>query len=201
MNGSTAGGSLFYRKNVDSIENGVVPEKYTRLMPHIPGKRILEFGAAEGVQAMMLAEKGCEVTAVEVNEERHKGALRLQARWLDLGKPVEGCTMVHGDIRERLDLLNGIDTLLAVRAVYHLRGDANSVMAAAAAARVENVVLCGNKNRAYRFENGLVPHDDGLGVWNCYSSISGMTELLERAGYQTDVVVTDGDPIVTGRRR
>jgi hypothetical protein len=201
MNGSTAGGSLFYRKNADAIQRGKVPEKYTRLLPYIPGKRILEFGAAEGVQAMLLAERGCEVTALEVNRERHEGALRLKDRWLELGRRVQTCTMVHGDIRERLDLLDGMDTMLAVRTIYHLRGDAIAVMTRAAAAGIENVVLCGNKNRAHRFEAGQTPHDDGLGEWNRLSSIAGMTDLLEKSGFQIETVVAEGDPIVTGRCR
>lgn len=201
MNGSTVGASLFYRKNVDTIWSGGVPEKYTRLLPYIPGMRILEFGAAEGVQSLLLSGEGRDVTALEINQERHQAALTLQKRWVELGLPVERCTMLQGDIRQRFDLMNNIDTLLAVRTIYHLRGDANSVLAAAAAARIDNVVLCGNKNRAHRYENGLIPHDDGLGVWNCYSSIPGMSELLEQSGYSINVVISDGDPIVTGRRR
>lgn len=192
-------GSLHYRKNADAINGGSVPEKYTRLMPYISGKRVLEFGAAEGVQALLLAEEGREVTALEVNKERHEDGLRLKNRWLGMGRSVQTCTMVQGDIRQRLHLLAGMDTLLAVRAVYYLREDAPAVFSTAAQ-HVENVVLCGNKNRAHRFDNGLVPHDDGLGVWNRYSSISGMTELLEHAGFRIDKVISEGDPIVTGRR-
>lgn len=194
-------GSLHYRKNEDAILNGTVPDKYTRLLPYIPGKKILEFGAAEGVQALLLSERGCEVTALEVNRERHEGALRLKDRWLGLGRSVQSCTMVHGDIRDRLDLLSGVETLLAVRAVYYLRETGVAVMTHAAAAGVRNVVLCGNRNRAHRFENGLTPHDDGLGGWNKLSSITGMRELLEASGFAAEVTLNDGgDPIVTGRR-
>lgn len=192
-------GSLHYRKNVDSIRNGGVPEKYTRLLPYIPGRKILEFGAAEGVQALLLAEQGREVIAVEASRERHEEALLLAGRWLKLGRKVATCTMIHGDIRNNLDLLKGIETLVAIRTIYHLREDAPTIMAAAAAAGVEHIVLVGNKNRAYRYENGLTPHDDGLGEWNRWSSLPGMKELLEGAGYRADVVVTEGDPIVTGR--
>lgn len=190
---------MHYRKNADAINGGVVPDKYARLMPFIPGRRVLEFGAAEGVQSLLLAEEGRDVTALEMNQERHEEGLRLKARWLNLGRPVQTCTMVHGDIRQRLDLLAGMDTLLAVRAVYYLREDAPAVFAAAAD-HVEHVVLCGNKNRAHRFDNGITPHDDGLGIWNKYSSISGMVGLLESAGFRIDKVISEGDPIVTGRR-
>lgn len=196
-----AGASLFYRKNADAINDGIVPAKYTRLLKYIPGKKILEFGSAEGVQALLLAEQGREVTALEVNQERYEGALRLKNRWLELGKQVQTCTMVQGNILDSTELLNGIDTLLGVRVIYHLRGGALDLMKQVAAADVENIVLCGNKNRAHRFENGLVPHDDGLGFWNCYASVGGMVELLEQVGYQIVTVINDGeDPIVTGRR-
>lgn len=205
MNGSTPGASLAYRNHADAIWNGNAPEKYTRLLPYIPvGGEILEIGSAEGVLSLLMATRpgALCVTGLEMRRERHEEAKRLKARWTELLEcEVIPCFMELGDICARLELLRQVDTLVAIRTIYHLRGGALSVIQRAAAEGVKNVVLCGNKNRAYRFENGLIPHDDGLGVWNCYSSISGMTELLERAGYQSDVVVTEGDPIVTGRRR
>lgn len=190
-------GSLSYRKNTDAIWRGHAPEKYTRLLPYIKGERILEIGAAEGVLALLLAERGHKVIALELTQERHQEALRLKQQWLDLGRAVEDCAMLQGDIRDRLNLMDGVDTLVAVRTIYHLHGDALAVLKRAP----ERVVLCGNKNRAQRFMDGQNRLDDGVGEWNRYASINGMSELLDQAGFEVETIVAEGDPIVTGRRR
>lgn len=188
--------SLAYRKNHDAIWRGTVPEKYSRLLPYVTGCRVLEIGAAEGVLSLLLAERGHSVTAIERRDVRHAEALQLQARWKAMGRKVDGCTMVEGDIIKRPDLLQGIDCLVAVRVIYHLREAAPAVMAAAAAAEVPRIVLCGNKNRAARFEAGRP--DEGLGEFNFYSTIKGMSALLEEAGYAIEKIVAEGDPIVIG---
>lgn len=192
--------SLAYRKNEDAIWRGNAPAKYTRIVPFVRGARVLEVGAAEGVLALLLAEAGKTVVALERRAERHADAIQLQNRWRALGRKVDGCKMVHGDIMEQdPNLLRGVDCLVAIRVIYHLRGNAVKLMAAAAAAQVPTIVLCGNKNRAARFEKGL-PALDALGSFNYFSTIKGMSELLKAAGY-TVQVVAEGDPIVIGTYR
>ena len=58
IEGSTnASGSLAYRTNRKAIWRGEIPEKYTRLVDLVPGERVLELGAAEGVLSLLLAQK------------------------------------------------------------------------------------------------------------------------------------------------
>lgn len=189
-------GSLAYRKNEAAILRGVVPEKYTRLLPHIPGDRVLEIGSAEGVLALLLARAGKTVAALERSRERHDGALNLAAAWaphFQSPAPAFAC----GDILDRLDLLDGIDTLVAVRMIYYLREDLDTVFAEVAA-KIPNVVLCGNANRARWWFEG-VPDKHG-GPVNYYAASAGMRDLLTRHGYAIVHEVLDGDPIVVGRR-
>jgi hypothetical protein len=196
-------GSLAYRRNEAAILRGIVPEKYRRLLPYITGNRILEIGAAEGVLALLLVnDPRRTVTALELRPERHQSALALQAHWRAQGRRVDGCTMVCGDIRQRLDLLQGIETVVAVRAIYYLREDAVSVFRAVYDAGVTRVVLCGNANRARRFVAADGRPNDALGPHNYYASAAGMVDVLECAGYEADIEVEDdeGDPIVTGHR-
>lgn len=195
----SAPGSLAYRKNAAAIWNGDVPEKYRRLLPYVTGRSILEIGAAEGVLALLLAERDAlaHVTALELRPDRHESALALQARWRALGKPVDGCAMLCGDIESSLDLLYGVDTLVASRTIYYLREAVHDVFEIVGA-RVPRVVLAGNANRARMFAAGV---KDGLGPFNYYASVEGMGDVLTRAGYSIESVVTDGgDPIVTGHR-
>lgn len=189
-------GSLAFRKNEAAIRRGDIPDKYTRLLPFVTGHRILELGSAEGVLALILAREGRQVTAVERNETRHAEASRLYADWLAREGHFVAPTFINGDIAERLDLLQGQDTLAAIRMIYYLRGKLDIVFAAAAKC-IPTVILCGNRNRAARWRSG-VP-DDVNGPVNFYASEEGMAELLKRHGYTISEIVTDGDPIVVGR--
>lgn len=188
--------SLAYRKNHDAIWRGNPPEKYLRIVPYVKGARVLEIGAAEGVLSLLLAETGKTVTACERRDVRHEEAKQLQARWRAMGRKVDGCTMLLADITRRPDLFAGVDCFVAVRVMYHLREAARMVIAAAASAGVPRVVMCGNKNRAARYEAGKP--DEGLGPWNVYSTIKGMSDLLTGAGYAVERVISEGDPIVIG---
>jgi len=190
-------GSLAYRKNKESIRSGSIPTKYVRLLDLIPGDRVLELGAAEGVLSLLLAERKRKVYAVERKIERHEEALRLQELWRAQGRDVSRCEMILGDLREHFDLLPKVDTLVAVRAIYYLRDQIAEVFSEVGK-HVRYVVLCGNKNRAaHYFETNGHPADN-LGPFNFYASIEGMRKVLEDSGYTVDKIVSEGDPIVIG---
>lgn len=189
-------GSLAFRNNESAIRRGDVPDKYLRLLPFIAGGRILEIGSAEGVLALLLARMGKQVTALEKSEERHESAANLYSEWLARESKFKAPKFINGTIGNRLDLLNGIDTLVAVRMIYYLRSDLDRVFAAVAAARIPTVVLCGNKNRAARWRSGA--SDEPGGPFNFYASREGMTELLKRHGYSIAAEVAEGDEIVVG---
>jgi len=182
--------SLAYRKNEAAILQGNAPAKYTRLLPLITGNRILEIGSAEGVLALLLARQGKQVTALERQPERHEAAQRLRDSW-----GVSGPRFICGDIRDNQALLN-VDTLVAVRMIYYLRDDLDTVFAEVAK-KVPTVVLCGNRNRADRYRAGV--KDEPGGPHNFYASLEGMAFLLDRHGYTISEEVTEGDEIVVGR--
>lgn len=189
--------SLAYRTHHDDIWNGVVPAKYTRLLPFIKGHRALELGSAEGVLALLLARdhKLEHVTGLELRADRHHESLELQRRWRALGFQVERAQLLCGDIREQLHLLDSVDTLICVRSIYYLREHAPAVIARAGAGTVRRIVLCGNRGRQQ--QHRADPQSD-LGVFNRLASIEGMRELLERGGYRIDTFLDEGDPIVVG---
>ena len=80
-------------------------------------------GAAEGVLSLLLAQNKEKVFALEMKRERHGEALRLKSSWQERGLDVGRCEMVHGNIKDQLHILKSVDTLLAVRSIYYLRGD------------------------------------------------------------------------------
>lgn len=190
--------SLAYRTHEAAILAGSVPRKYTRLIPHITGRRVLEIGSAEGVLPLTLAREGRVDFAIglELKDHRHQSALRLRECWAGLGYDVSASRLIRGDIRTERALLLGVDTVVAVRSIYYLREDAVDVMHLAYGYGVEEVVLCGNRGR--QAQARLQP-DTERGRFNRLASVEGMRALLEGAGYQIATVVDEGDPIVVGR--
>jgi hypothetical protein len=188
--------SLAFRRNEAAILAGNPPEKYRRILPHITGQRVLEVGSAEGVLALLLAQQGKPVTAIEKNHDRHEAAKKLHRKWSQFGD-YPAPVFVNGAIGDRLSLLLGQDTFVAVRAIYYF-GDRLDEIFAAVAEHVPEVVLCGNENRARRCHAGTP--DEPLGEMNFYASAEGMRALLERHGYRIVGEVTEGDPIIVGRR-
>lgn len=192
----TAPGSLAYRKSEAAILAGTVPAKYTRLLPYITGRRILEFGAAEGVLALLLADRDPEadVVAIEANAHRHTTALELQARWRAMGRRVDRCTMLEGNIVDLLHHCANVETVVAIRTIYHLGEHVPHVFDCLYRYGVERVVVGGNPNRARRAREGTGDPFDH------YAGVDGMRAVLETAGYHVETVVAQGDPIVTGHR-
>ena len=196
---ASAHGSLAYRTNRKAIWRGDIPEKYTRLVDLVPGKRVLELGAAEGVLSLLLAQKKEKVFALELKPERHEEARRLKSSWQERGLDVGSCEMVLGNIKEQLHLLKSVDTLLAVRSIYYLRADLIEVFDAVGR-HVPNVVLCGNKNRARKYAESHGNPDDALGKSNYFATLEGMSSLLEGCGYTIVTSIAEGDPIVIGAK-
>lgn len=178
---------------------GRVPEKYTRLAPHVQrDSRVLELGAAEGVLSLLLARDPRieHVVGLELREERYHDALRLKAHWAALGFDVSRCEFKLGNIMDNLGLLITVDVLIAVRSIYYLRSDAPRVINAALELDVEQIILCGNRSR--QAQHRADPTSD-LGQFNRLSSTEGMTALLEGAGYRVTMALDEGDPIVCAR--
>lgn len=193
-------GSLAYRKDPKAILRGRVPPKYTRLLPYIPGERILEIGSAEGVLSLCLARADMgakkEVKALERRQDRHDSALNLQRNWARVFRFACHPAFVCGDISDHLGLLDRVDTLVAVRMIYYL-GDQLDPVFAEVARKVPNVVLCGNGNRAASWRRGEASDTKAN---NYYASREGMADLLKRHGYRIANEVMEGDEIVVGRK-
>lgn len=190
--------SLAYRRNREAILAGRVPEKYTRLAPHVPvDTRVLEIGAAEGVLSLLLARDPRieHVVGLELREDRYLDALKLKTHWAALGFDVSRCEFKLGNIMDNLGLLLTVNVLVAIRAIYYLRDDAPRVISAARDLDVEHIVLCGNRSRQTQHRED--PTSD-LGHFNRLASTEGMTALLEGAGYRV-TAIDEGDPIVIGR--
>lgn len=190
--------SLAFRKSREEIFARNIPQKYVRLLPFIKGKRILEFGAAEGVLSLLLAQqKGVDkVVALELRGERHNDAVELQKEWAK-HVDVSVCEMHLGDIRDNTHLFLGVDTVVAIRAIYYLREDALRVMHTAYESGVERVVLCGNKGRQ---ANHRANPKTESGRFDYYAATEGMKWVLESVGFKIEAIVDGGDPVVVGVR-
>jgi len=195
----SSGNSVDFREHEQLLRDGDIPEKVLRLLPLINGNTVLEIGSAEGILSLVLAESKDRVVSVDITPARQQTAKELQEMWRQTGKRgVEKCEFVCGDIFDRLDLLDGIQTVIASRVIYYFHEGMNDLMVALIKHGVENVVLVGNEYRATAWDT----KQDGkeLGRYAYFSTISGMRELLEKHGYEIVHVLADGDPVVVGRR-
>ena len=190
--------SIAFREYEDMLRKGEVPERYQRLLPYIKGDSVLEIGAAEGIFSLLLSRTKRRVLSVDITPARHEGAKKLQDLWLKAGyEHAAKCEYICGDIFERFDLLDGVDTVVASRVIYYFQERLDDLMAAVAK-KASHVVLVGNADRAEAWEN----RGDGMviGKYAFYATTAGMTELLQRHGYTVTETVVIEDPVVVGAR-
>ncbi len=150
--------------------------------------------------ALLLAQTKHRVIALEQNRERHEEAL-TPAKAVAGNRP--RCRPLRDGARGypgTAELLESVDTLIAVRSIYYLRDTIRPVFAAVSR-HVENVVLCGNKNRARHYHELSGKPDDPRGPFNYFATLERMTSLLGDCGYRIARSVAEGDPIVVGIRK
>ncbi len=198
---NTKRAAVAYRENEEAILKGNIPEKYRRIIPYVPGKKILEIGAAEGVLSLLLSKDKEMVYGLDISPHRHELALKLQNAWLEQGYDVGRCKMLLGDLIDYIDLLKEVDTVVAVRVIYHFKEeiDVNWVFSEIGK-HVKNVVLVGNERKAkYFLEISKDFHTSPVPYY--YSTVEGMKHLLKSNGYNVTNVVDEGDPIVVGSKK
>jgi len=192
--------SLAFRKNEKGIYQGKIPDKYKRIIPYIKGNTVLEIGSAEGVLSLLLAQEKDKVIAVERHKDRYEEALRLKEAWNKLGYKVDNCHFIHGDIRDNFHLLEGIDTVIAVRVIYYFGKNLNNIFLNFFK-RCKFIVLVGNINRSKKYQQG--EYIGNIGKDNYYASSKGMIEILKTHRYgihQSVLEDSNLDPIIIGKK-
>lgn len=194
----TAVSSVDYLAHEEILKEGLLPDKFARLLPLIEGDRILEIGSAEGILAMALTASKSKVVSLDITPARQEAGKKLQEAWIEAGRgEVTRCEFVCGDIFERFDLLGDADTVIASRVIYYFHEAMHDLISACVERGVSSIVLVGNEYRAVAWDENR----DGkeLGKYAYYSTVAGMKELLESHGYAVTTVIPEGDPIVVGR--
>ena len=192
--------SLAFRNSVDKIYQGRVPKKYTRLVPYIQGNTVLEVGAAEGVLSLLLVQDKGRVVGIERNEARFREALKLQQVWKEQGKKVDNCHFHNVDIANNLNLLEGIDTFVAIRTIYYFKENMDKIFSEISK-RCRFIVLGGNKNRAVGYAKGT--YIGNVAENNYFASIAGMKEIAAQYGYAIETEISENsgeDPLVVGKK-
>jgi 2-polyprenyl-3-methyl-5-hydroxy-6-metoxy-1,4-benzoquinol methylase len=193
----TTSSSIAYGRNREENWNAVPLAKFERLIPLIPGKSVVEIGAAEGILSLTLAPHKERVRAIEIAPIRHERGVQLKERWRELGKPVDNVEMILADIFARPEVLDGYDTLLASRVIYYFGDRLNEFMANASKS-VRYVCFIGNETRARLYRKGAYKE---LGEeYAKYTTAPGMCELVERHGFRVINTIVDGDPVVIAER-
>jgi len=189
--------SVDYRKHKRMLNSGDAPEKFKRLAEIVPGEKVVDVGAGEGILALVMAATKTKTRAIDVTPRRYETGLALRDKWISLGKTSERCELVLGDALANPSLLDGFDTLVASRVIYYF-GENIDRFIAQAAERVEYVCLVGNASRNRRYARGKIPSDIGENV--IYSTPEGMKSLLQSHGFEIIQTADFGDPVVIGRK-
>lgn len=189
--------SIDFQESEGEVQKGEVPTKYKHLIPEIPGRKVLEIGAGEGLFALSLAQSKEKVTAVDIAPYRTKKAGEIQEEWSNKGARVENCEFITGDIFENKHLFNDVDTLVARRVIYYFRGDLWPLMDLIKS-NIRYVCLAGNPDRSRDYKEGK---ETPLDEYAYYSTIEGMKELLEQYGFKVTLVDDYYDPTVIGENQ
>lgn len=149
--------------------------------------------------ALLLGLRGLDVAAFDINERRLEIARNLQKAWLQLNRPVRTVTFRLEDTVVQPALLDGYETLVAVRILYHLQQQATKWIGNLPES-VENLVLVGNAHKAalYTASGGNPQHS--LGRWLELATTQGMVDLAERHGFRIVAVDEMDDPLVIATR-
>jgi 2-polyprenyl-3-methyl-5-hydroxy-6-metoxy-1,4-benzoquinol methylase len=194
---NTKATSIEFGANQASHWNAEPVEKFARLIPILPGRSVVEIGAAEGILSLTIAPSKDRVRAIDITKARHEQALALKRRWLELGKSVNHCEMVQGDILKNPELIQGFDTLVASRVIYYF-GDQLDEFMRNVAANVRHICLIGNPTRAEQFHKGKYGK---LGPeFARYATLEGMIDLVERYGFRVTHQDRNLDPLIIADR-
>ena len=188
-----------YKDHQEQIARGVLPKKIEQIASLIPGNRIIEVGSGEGLLSLALAARGRpHVSGIEFISLRYETAESLRQLWVEKGLVTEASlTFVQGDIFDRLDLLDGADTLVAMHVLYHLKEHARTLLGEAARRHIASVALVGNANRERKL---AIDQESAKSQWARLATLDGMSDFLDECGYETVLRSRDGgDPVVIGK--
>ena len=188
-----------YRQNEEAIVKGHVPLRYTRIAAYIPGTRVAEVGCGEGVLALLLGLRGLDVAAFDINEQRLGIARNLQKAWLRLNRPVHTVSFRMEDTVAQPQLLDGYETLVTARILYHLQQQATKWIEDLPES-VNNLVMVGNADKASLYNSSRGDPSHSLGKWLALATTRGMVDLAERHGFRVIVVDEMDDPLVVATR-
>ena len=189
--------SVDHRRNMALLNKGEIPNRFRELVSFVPGDRIVDLGAGEGILGLALCGERSLIRSIDLTPVRYEAGLELLEHWRSLGRDVSRSELVLGDALANPELLDGFDTLVASRVIYYFRERIDPFMTIVSQ-KFRYVVLVGNGGRNKNAANGKVPKD--IGPYITYSTPEGMRELLVRHGFEIISEGTaDGDPVVVGR--
>ena len=182
-----------FRKNEQAIRQGQIPNRLDEFAKLIPGESFVEVGSADGTLSLHLGRNGKKVFGVELTEYRHQKALELKEAWLNRGEDVSQVNFICGDSRQAGPYLDQVETLVLSRTLYHLRADAEPLIARAKQSdALKNIAILGNrvKERVY-LEGGNI-----RGLEKKYlalASLQGMSDLLTQNGFVIELGIESTD--------
>lgn len=196
---SSHGPTPFFRENVASVRNGVVPNRYLRVSLAVRMQTIIEVGSGEGLVCIALRDRHL-VVGIDASRARTVIAEGILS---ELYPEARGTVkFVSGDATSLLyHLLSAIEDEVGIvinRTLYHLGKDIVRLGdLLRRSPQVREIVLVGNREKTH------TSHDEHpLGEFIEFAKISGMSSFLSSSGFSPSVFESGdlGDPIVVGTR-
>jgi 2-polyprenyl-3-methyl-5-hydroxy-6-metoxy-1,4-benzoquinol methylase len=181
-------------ENEAAVMQGAIPRNLEWIVPMVPGRTVLEVGAGEGILSLALAGEKEHVIGIDMTPVRHEKAKEIQSAWRELGRDVDRCEFVLGDVFENRHLFKGVDTVVACHVIYYFIDRLEEFMKLISE-NVRYACFIGNAGRARHYKEGDHSRLQGQ---EYYSTLEGMTEILERHGFSIAFSSEERAPIVIG---
>jgi len=126
-------------------------------LPDLTGQRVLDVGCNSGLYTFEAAACGAALAVgIDYRPEAIEQANWLRRVWLGARPEAAVASFVEGNILDRLDLLEGADTVIACCVLYHLTRGLHEFMAALAKSTVRTAIVQGNLGRARKSKPGEI---------------------------------------------
>jgi 2-polyprenyl-3-methyl-5-hydroxy-6-metoxy-1,4-benzoquinol methylase len=163
-------------------------------LPNLRGKQVIDVGCNSGLYAVEASCRGADfVLAVDVNPEAIEQARAIAEIYRRLGRPVGKVEFRVGNINNCLDILDGMDILIACCVLYHL-GPLHRFKKRISKSKIHCLIIQGNTARTskiaqyknssseeYKLENQ---------TWgNILCDIKGMTDFCHSINFRVENVM------------
>lgn len=186
-----------FRRGYRKILRGTYPRRFRSVlaaMGDVAGSSVIDVGGAEGTMAALVHAHGAsQVTIVDGRRERTDVAAALHAD--------KGIEIITGRILDNLHCLQDVDTVIALRMIYHMGPDVHKLFEAIRESEVQRIVLQGRMHLKRKLP---VTEHRGSGIATLAGVTlglpDGMKQIVDHYGFAVSRTLGGKYPILVAER-